>query len=270
MLHGKDVDRFTTELDSSKTGLRIKPKVFQEDQKISRHRLPKCMERADSRDPHGVIIRDDGSPITRDRHLPPFILDTLLDAGEKLKTKHLAAYGCLGDNLDRRKDDDLCRPFRDAHDKARLAADAGFPYLLNELEDIKDHVKAVHKSWCATCADKKSPRKKGSSPQKKKKERSFSGNEDRMGNVTRRFAHGPANIVHTSCIDEVKASYAYYEYHKDYSPDYFAFCVAFKDLTVIKARAVGQIGVTLSFSEHMTISGPQLRAMEAAREPVGE
>jgi RNA-dependent RNA polymerase len=260
------VCRFTTELDSSKTGLRIKRKVLADDGKIAVYRLPDCMEAVDSADGRGL-------PIIRHASLGPFILDILLEAGHQMKKKHLIAYDNLKKDLDHKKDPDLCQPFLEASNNATEAAKAGFPYLARDLAAIRSHVDSVYNSWCVAAREIKKSSPQNISPQKstpKKGRKHLSNQGDAMFDITKQFAHGPNNLSpFTTAVDDIKASYAYERYHSWQKADYFAFNMAFKHLTIIKARAKGPVGMTLSFGESMTMSTSLLRAMEAAQEPLG-
>jgi hypothetical protein len=219
------------------------------------------MEAADSADGKGL-------PIIRHASLGPFILDILLEAGHQMKDKHLIAYDNLKKDLDLKKDPDLCRPFLEASNNATEATKAGFPYLARDLAAIRSHVDSVYNSWCVAAGELKKSSPQKSTPKKGRKHSSNQG--DAMFDIAKQFAHCPNNLSpFTSTVDDIKASYAYERYHSWHKPDYFAFGMAFKHLTIIKARAKGPVGMTLSFGESMTMSASLLRAMEAAQEPPG-
>jgi hypothetical protein len=154
--------RFTTCLDSAKTGLRLTKDAFKEDQKQYGGRRALCMVPADKPE-----YADSGyqnySP-ERSRSLDTFILDNLVAAGEALRKKHLRAYDTLRERLDRRPDRDLMRPLEEAHKKAKEIEQRGFSEFVKELELIKAHVEKVRESHRTFWA---SPRKSKDSEKKR-------------------------------------------------------------------------------------------------------
>jgi hypothetical protein len=214
--------RFNTLLDSSKTGLRLKPGVFEKDRAQFGGTIPDC---------------DDTSP---------FILHALYRAGTLEGDKLLQEYDKKGQDADR-PDKDLRAPYSRFAEFA-LNAHSEYSAFLEQLNLIKAHVSEVREDYKNACR-----KSKEGSPGKKKKPRTVQ--KDLMLAVCHKYAKAVEGISLIPNIDEVKASYAYHESPK------FAFTVAFRDLCLIKARVGGIAPSTRAFDEAKTVSTRYLRAV---------
>jgi hypothetical protein len=206
-------------------------------------------------------------PADRDRHLGRFVLQSLLEAGQEQKSKHMKAYDGLSEQINagnrKMKDPDLCRPFVEAREKARALANLGFHELERELEDIVRHVERVRRLWATAGNKEPSPQKRP--PSKKGKASTSKAKDNPYSALAKDFSEGLAGIQYTTNVEEVKAACAY-DCERMEQPERFAFCVAFKHLASIKAKAKGPSPMTIQFAESMAISGSYLKAMAAAQE----
>jgi RNA-dependent RNA polymerase len=231
--------RFTTCLDSAKTGLRLGKEAFKEDQKRYGRPRASCMVAPD---------KSEQTEPTYQTHIPPkrsqslnkFILDTLVATGNTLRIKHLRAYDDLEEKADWKIDCDLTRPFKEAKEKAEMIQQRGFGGFVDELEVIKAHVVEVREAYRIfwTSTGKRNEKKK--SP-----------------DFARQFVEGPSEhlVPLTTDVGAIKASYAY-----QLSAN-FALTVAFRELCTIKATASQHLPVTRSFAEAMTIGSSFLRVL---------
>lgn len=231
--------RFTTCLDSAKTGLRLKREVFKEDQKRYGRPRASCMVAPDKSEQIELPYQTHVPP-KRNQSLNKFILDTLVATGDALRKQHLCAYDDLKEKADWKVDHDLTRPFKEAEEKAKMIRQQGFGGFVDELEVIKAHVVKVREAYRAFWA---SPGKRG----EKKKSPDFA----------RQFVEGPsADLVPlTADVGAIKASYAYYLSAN------FGLTVAFRELCTIKAIASQHLPVTRSFAEAMSIGSSFLRVL---------
>ena len=228
-LHTNTLVRFNTLLDSSKTGLRLKPGVFEKD----RNKLG------------GTIPEFDESS-------KPFILHSLRRAGKFEGDKLLQEYDKIGQDLDR-PDKALLAPYDEWASFVNKVFDVGIPQFSEQLRLIRDHVGEAHKKYLNACGKTS---KEGSSKKKKKRRQEP---KDTMLAASIKFAEEvqDVDLIPKMNIGEVKASYAY-----KLSPS-FAFAVAFNDLCTIKARASrgGIAPSTRAFDEAKTVSATYLRTV---------
>ena len=218
--------RFNTLLDSSKTGLRLKPGVFDKDRVKFGNPVPNFEESS-----------------------KPFILHALLRAGKNEGEKLLQEYDEIGQGVDR-PDKDLKAPYNNCADFVNKAYENGFPIFSEQLGLVRKHVEKAQEAYKKACG-----KSKERSPQKKPKRRQ--DQKDPMVNASRMFAEEVEKVNLIPNIKEVKASYAYHLAPK------FAFAMAFQDLCLIKARASpsGIAPSTRSFDEAKTVSSKYLRAV---------
>ena len=218
--------RFNTLLDSSKTGLRLKPGVFEKDRAKLGEQVPNF-----------------------DESSKPFILHTLVRAGKSEGDKLLQEYDNIGQSVDR-LDKDLKAPYDNCANFVLNAYENGFPIFTEQLGLVRKHVEKAQEAY-----KKASGKSKERSPQKKPKRRQ--DQKDPMANASRMFAEEVENVNLIPNIKEVKASYAYHLAPK------FAFEMAFQDLCLIKARASpgGIAPSTRNFDEAKTVSSKYLRAV---------
>jgi hypothetical protein len=194
---------------------------------------------------------DDGqfgySP-TCQKHHHPFILEVLVNEGEKQREVYLRSY-------DYRKpcsiDRDLLKPLEAAHIRAERAQQRHDHVPSRELQRLKDHVEAVHAEY----KHKKALLK--TSPKQKSRGRTGETRVDPLLPITRKFAEGPSDLVDLENVEEVKASFAY-----SLSAD-FGFSMAFSQLCLIKSHASKSAGLTLEFAECMSIPGSYLRIWDS-------
>lgn len=230
--------RFTTCLDSAKTGLRLRSEIFNQDQKLYGGPRPSCMVAPDDSKPIFSEYQDH-SLRKRKPHLGTFILDNLVATGKELRNTHLCAYEGLQEKANWKSDHDLARPFQEAEWKAREVQRQGFKGLVDELEIIKAHVvkvKEAHRMFWAS----KSRREKTKAP-----------------DFARQFVEGPPEdlVRLTTKVGAIKASYAYQ------LSATFALTVAFRELCAVKADASQHLPVTRSFAEAMSIGSSFLRVL---------
>jgi hypothetical protein len=229
---------FTTCLDSAKTGLELLETVFAVDQKQYGRPRPSCMTRIDkSESPYQNS--SNSVPFLRHKDLKKFILDSLVASGDKIETKHLAAYDDLLRNVDQRPDRDLMRPFEEAEKKAKLIEGQGFGNFVRDLEIIKAHVEKAREScreyWALSKVEKK----------------------QKPPDFAHQFAEGPSGdlVYSTADVNAIKASYAYTLGVP------FALSVAFRDLCTIKAATSQQLPIAKFFAETMSIGSSFLRVL---------
>ncbi|KII94231.1 hypothetical protein PLICRDRAFT_675257 [Plicaturopsis crispa FD-325 SS-3] len=259
---------FTTELDSSKTGLRIKRDVFDKDQKAFGQPRPECLDPSTKQPPKRNTIK-----------LGDFVLDALLEVGKKERADHLTQYEHLP-TQHKVPDNDLRLPYETAVQAARSEAIRVYgriPYkengvvkyypaadiyggLEHELQRIISHVKQVFNShW--------PPAKIGSTSSKNRYNDQTKKKADLYDQVACAFHNGPQPFEDedgflgflTPNVEEVKASYAYIRpEHKDT----FGFAVAFKELCGIKARAASHSTIRQPIAEAMALKSSHVRLLQ--------
>ncbi|KAF9469499.1 RNA dependent RNA polymerase-domain-containing protein, partial [Collybia nuda] len=197
---------FNILLDSSKTGLRLKPGIFERD-----------------RGQFGREIPDHNPPTTK-----PFILHSLLLAGTNAGHELLRQYDEIsGIKNFTAADLDLKTPFNLASDHARkVSQELKINAFSEELSLIKKHVEAAFDAFKTACAksDNPSPQKQRNKPRREKK--------DSMLVAAQLYARDIPGVLLIRNVEEVKASYAYH-----LSSGTFAFNVAFRQICDIKAHA---------------------------------
>jgi len=235
------VARSNTLVDSSKTALYVKDEKFKQHRRYARE-PPHCLK------PHDKDAYSGQSglqPARRSERLPPFILESLLAEGQKLRNHHLASFEQLENELDLRSDRHLLEPSEQAERRARRA-EPHFKLPREELDLLKAHVESVYEEWrrlCGLCIEKRN------SPQKKTRGKKDAPNNDTLEfrDLSRRFYEGPTGLVETPGLQRVKASLAYVK-----NPN-FGFSMAFSELCRIKADSHKSTGVSQQFAECMAI-----------------
>lgn len=255
--HATTLCRFTTCLDASKTGLRVKSHVFEEDRRQSMKGKPHYMaalEKSDSRKEDRGISKRKGTP---------FILDVLVDEGHRLRDEFLKQYSSIR-NTTRMPDRDeaLTFPYLSASRRATQAAQAGqvgHQWLQETLTAVKHHVQKAHADWQAAIAIPKTTSKVKGVPDHK---------ERQIQRAVQFFAQRPVFEGVLPFSDEelktIKASYAYWH------STTFGFSVAFAELCAIKARAQGSVLFADRFAEVMNISNTVLRALSQAQDDIDD
>ncbi|KAF9225222.1 hypothetical protein BS17DRAFT_794858 [Gyrodon lividus] len=228
-----DAAVFTTCLDASKTGLRVKIPVFDRDRQQWGSNKPWYSWKLEQ----AKAIKSNGQTPSK-RQAAPFILDVLVEEGEKLRKQFLGDYRKLKDTRRDMEDCDLTKPWHAAKSKAAQAQAAGIHGFAENLKDIENHVRA---SWCAfQRAAARSSTKAGPSDSTSTKDGAFA-------EVARDFARCPAFRGFQYFSDEdvrtLKASLAASKSLR------FAFSAAFQELCAIKARAAGNVAFTHQFAQ---------------------
>ncbi|KAJ7511698.1 RNA dependent RNA polymerase-domain-containing protein [Mycena galericulata] len=216
-----------TLLDAGKTGLSLKPGVFDEHKRDL------------------SIVRSRSFSAIADRFRRSIAGQ---QKGDELLQRHDSASGKLSTGYKGiEKDAVLLKPYKDAKKKSAMNEPWAASYK-SELEIIKGHVNTVHDLWRSFQREEKKDR-----PEDKAKRAAA------LFSLKTKFAERIPDI-NLMDADEVKASYAY-----DLSPkEDFGFSVAFKTLCIIKARAMagGIAPACRVFDELKTISGAASRAMQ--------
>ena len=238
--------RFTTLLDASKTGLRLKPGLFEKDKYRYRGQGGKSVPT-----------------------LP--ILQTLQEAGKKKEAELLRKYNMDDKPWDRKRkppweDDDLLKPLYEMDAFVQEVLRQGWNGMKEQLEKIKRHVDSAEEKWLDSIkpsyeTQESQPSRAGG---KKKKFGAKRSDQDDLALEAARMYAAPIPDVFLplELLEGVKASYAFKK-----RPT-FAFSVAFQDLCLIKAKASpgGCAPSSRLFDEGKTISSSFLRAMQQSED----
>ncbi|EGO19098.1 hypothetical protein SERLADRAFT_352904 [Serpula lacrymans var. lacrymans S7.9] len=253
--------RFTTCLDSSKTGLRVRSEIFKKDHGAYASKAAYYMKKVETSD--RFLVTNNTTYITKRHTSEPFILDVIVHEGLKLRDTHLNQYEKRGETLNRKLDKDLCKPFEDAEKRAVNAEKQGFPGLSHNLHEIKEHVDGVGIFWKRISAQ--SAREREGSPRKNSKHTSSQeSSNDNYRKIASEFAKELPfkNGCHFSEgeIEKIKASYLYACTPYSSSPK-AAFAAAHADLCNIKAQAARGITFTPQFAESFSITSSTIRVL---------
>ncbi|CAA7264868.1 unnamed protein product [Cyclocybe aegerita] len=221
---------FSTLLDASKTGRRLKTGIFKKD-----------MSRFGNLSRLGTSSSD--------------ILSILKAAGERkgeeLKQKFMAQSGD-GDASrgSGGTDKDLLKPYDVISAFSLHKVDGKTSDYWHELNRIRDHVKIAENTWLDACKNNQESPAKGGKRNKKAEK------EEMMLEASRRYADPIDGIKLIPNVEQVKASYAYTVRRN------FAFSVAFNELCHIKALASpgGQIPTLRMFAEAQGFNSSYMRA----------
>ncbi|KAG1840300.1 RNA dependent RNA polymerase-domain-containing protein [Suillus subalutaceus] len=226
---------FTTCLDASKTGLRVKAHVFEQDRKSCGNRKPYYMVALEQ--------KTEGQAVSKRKGSTPYILDALVDEGRRLRDDFLKQYSVLRSSSTKTADHDLTSPYLSASRRATQASYAGFHILQDNLSAVKVHVQRAYGDWQAAVAlQKKTSEERGSSDPK----------SQAIQKSVQHFARRP---------EELKIIMASYAYNLSSA---FGFSVAFAELCAIKARVQGAVLFADRFAEVMCIPNNILRALSQA------
>lgn len=239
---------FTTCLDASKTGLRVKHNVFEADRKAFGSRKPyyklAVLKKSDS-------PREDPLPLQR-MISSPFILDDLVNEGNRLRNEFVQRYSSLRSSSPRvpDRDEHLTSPYKSASYRATQAAHAGFKALQVNLTVTKKHVDNAYRDWQCAIAMRSSSDLK----------------EQRIQQAVKSFAQQPlfqdTLFFSEEELKTIKASYAYTTNQS------FGFSVAFTELCAIKARVQGGVLFEDKFAQVMNIPNNVLRALSQAQDDI--
>jgi len=254
--------RFTTCLDSRKTGLRVLENVFQKDSAKYGSKYMRVDE--------GVA--ENQSLARRGEALGSFILDDLQSFGSSIADSFWVKYEKpdgqpAADTWFKSKDKHLLRPYQRISEKLsemrslpQVKVDDFLAEARRELGAIEEHVKAMKLEWANIFRSKERgpAKRKGSKPSKSSQDRAIDV-------LQRKFASGPdvPHIALLGDVPEIRASYAYSLCQPNNAK--FAFAVAFKELCNIKAREQGGSILDREFAELMSIPKSTVRTLSALR-----
>lgn len=237
--------RFTTCLDSRKTGLHVLENVFQKDAKKYGWPLPKCMQDDGKKD------ESQNGATRRGEALKPFILDELLSFGHSVAKNLWVEYDKPAMESFRTKDQHLLRPYQRILEKLsemrslpRVKVDDFLGEARRELGAIEEHVDAMKSEWASNTR----------------------GQDHAIEILRRKFTSRSPDVAHLALlgdVSEIRASYAYSRCIS--SNPKFAFAMAFKELCNIKARELGGTILDSEFAELMSIPKSTVRTLSALR-----
>ncbi|KAG6878032.1 hypothetical protein C0993_000572 [Termitomyces sp. T159_Od127] len=235
---------FNALLDSSKTGDRLKPGIFERDQKQFGKSIPDFLP---------------------SRAGKPYIFHTLHRAGKAAGDELLREYDELKRETHDLKENVLLQPYNAAanrviqlydESKKSTLAEERYSMLAGEIKRIKECVNVAHLAHKRVLAELK--RVESSSPTKKPRgKKSYQRKSDPMTHVYELYDRQVDDVFFFQNVDEIKASFAY---QLDLR---FGFDVAFRELCIMKAKASPQgiAPTTRSFDEAKAISSTYVKAV---------
>jgi hypothetical protein len=182
----------------------------------------------------------------------PFILDDLVNEGNRLRNEFVQRYSSLRSSSPRvpDRDEHLTSPYKSASYRATQAAHAGFKALQVNLTVTKKHVDNAYRDWQCAIAMRSSSDLK----------------EQRIQQAVKSFAQRPlfqdTLFFSEEELKTIKASYAYTTNQS------FGFSVAFTELCAIKARVQGGVLFEDKFAQVMNIPNNVLRALSQAQDDI--
>ncbi|KAG8764503.1 hypothetical protein FRC12_008066 [Ceratobasidium sp. 428] len=233
---------FTQCLDSTKSGLMVKPEVLKRDIMRWDKRPPECFVQSREEDESfGTKAK-----LRRNPSLSPFILDTLLLVAEEETRSYKARLSTRRDELTRSNtaDDNLIKPFKDALDRvSRRGFGEDLKHIQSHVEKYRDlFIKAKGNLGEFSPFERhgKSKRKDISIGDRQESARALS-------EAYNRNLPSGLTLFDDTAVRRVAASYAYYLDKSSRSSKFdFSFGVAWAELCAIKARATGGDFVTLA------------------------
>ncbi|KLO20599.1 hypothetical protein SCHPADRAFT_816328 [Schizopora paradoxa] len=262
---------FTTCLDATKSGLRLKDDVYDKDHKRFFNPQPEYVLAKDGSEFSGIRIRPENVR-QRPRSLGPFILDTLRKRGLKLQHDVLARYNNLCNGLAEAHDVDLLKPYERVMDWLKEPENATrHSSLSDELFILRQHIQEMYwkfkKEVSAYDFQKRNP------GLDKEGHRGLSRRALVQEIVTEFWNSASGSKLKDSKTflnpKEYMASYAYQfsfscgvgDRNKMYAKD-FAFAVAHSELCSIKATASesGGFFATRRLADYLMLHGPLLKA----------
>lgn len=239
--------RFTTCLDSGKSGLCVNKHRFREDQRAWDYPLPDCMKK-------GVdcVQNRTALPPTSDR----FVLDVLMRRGARIRNLYLKKY-----KEDREKvvgaggtDPDLIAPIARAIERIGHQNQP----IRDELTRLEMHVEKVRCAWRAYWESKSGRRTLSWGKAKKSADRVADAR--RIEELRNDFASGPGPdeigtllALDPRLVSKLKASIA--AGVGGGLSDKFAFAMAYETLLTIKAEASGSVSpIARSFGDILGVS----------------
>ena len=236
-------------LDASKTGLRLKKNVLQEDRKKfgGPDRYPPSMGGTGAQ-------RDD------------FALDILSSDAKKFVDQLLARYDEASKFIV--PDSDLLNPWKLAKARARHPdlSELIRERLSDELRRLEDHVDRALKQYKQVVSRQSSTEEDGKSGQVKKAvERQRQRDKNKAYALAlQTFTSDVPGILLLTDVNRIKASYAYHKCQP------FAFNVASQELCCIKADAQGGTAAIRVFDQVKTISPACRKLFENATEAINQ
>lgn len=249
--------RFTTCLDSRKTGHRVQQSVINRDAKQYGWPLPECLRSVE--EGHEW---DENGRTRRNEALGPFVLDTLKVFGRDLADSFLCKYELRdlpGAATFTVRDRHLLGPYQQIVEKLSTMESLPRVHINEFIQKARDELRKIEKH----VEDMKSEWAKGFRTASKKK----SGfTQTRMvDDLQRRFNSGP-DAPHISLLGDVPAIRASYAYERCRAEDpKFAFAMASGALCNIKARELGGTTFERKFADLVTIPKIAVRTLSALR-----
>ena len=251
--------RFTTCLDSRKTGHRVQQSVFEKDVKRYAFGLPECLrsvKEGSERTQNGRIRRNEEA-------LGPFVLDTLKRFGNDLTNTFMCKYKELGGQPGVARFDTADRHLMGPYEQIMLKlskmeslrqvhANDFVQEARKELRKVEGHVENIKSEWTnffSTFSKKKSESKQKCT----------------VDDLRQQFRSGP-DAPHLSLlgdVPEICASYAYRLCGAGHAR--FAFSIAFEVLCNIKARESGGTMLNREFAELMAVPKIAVRTLSVLR-----
>ncbi|KAI5121840.1 hypothetical protein M0805_003273 [Coniferiporia weirii] len=269
---------FTTCLDASKTGLRVKADVFREDAKEWNIPRPQSMQKSDEQQ-RLLMSGYNSTRRSRPKGLGPFVLDSLKHSGEALHKAALVDYEKLCEQAEHWnwKDPDLVKYWSDTKLwSTRMKDVAGFSGLLDDIRKMETFVEKLCDEYIVGVGDHH-----GKSRSPKKTSRTFSSDSavSTTSNITRsrslaavkheftaKFDEGTLHVVSfvpPEMAKQVMASYAYYYASSKASRKLateFPFTVAHETLCALKAKKEGVVSATREFADYTVLHSNLLKS----------
>ncbi|KAG5722445.1 hypothetical protein E4T56_gene2957 [Termitomyces sp. T112] len=254
--------KFCKVLDSSKTGLTIRPEIFQSDFATYHNSRVPWKEKLDSqKNATSYTSRKVNLPFTRrvkrSQYIKgEFIMDILDNAGRKERNAILADIDkSLFGPLDVVSDPHLTQPWEDATKAAEVGDPRVVQAMQGDLMKIRNHVELVYREYKAYRANKG----KGFTNMP------IENRQDILRKLSKHFTSypTPSNMeVHTdtTLISRLRASYAFVfdlqQNARGFTPwSRFPWDLAMRELCLIKANALGPSKtVTTGFYERFKLS----------------
>lgn len=148
--------RYFNELDAGKSGIHVKNKTWEEDQKEFRHlKLPACIkEAARGQQKRAKTESEEFDPPPsqeidppRSEELGPFVLNVLKPFSEDQEETYIQLIEKLKVDAGADYDPALLAPLLDAESRARQLDDEGQAGMLHELEELQRFVEMNRESW---------------------------------------------------------------------------------------------------------------------------
>ena len=240
--------RFTTCLDSGKSGLHVNTRRFREDQRTWDYPLPDCMKKGEDYVENRKALRPASNY---------FVLDMLVKKGEEIRNQHLKKYE---ENKERvisagGMDPSLIAPIARALEQIGPQSRP----IHSELMELQMHVERVRGAWRVYWASK--PGRRMALWSKAGKSTSRLADTRRIEELRGDFISGPDTgkirtllALDPCLVPKLRASIAAGSSGGG-SSDRFAFAMAYETLLAIKAEASGGTSpIARSFGDILGVS----------------